>query len=255
MRNVRAAIDLHQQGDVRIVKATSCDRMFRNVEEVHQENRSCSRIDLRQEQLLLRGLDWQRVRKGWVMNRPRGVQMADPIAAWHAEHRYFGRLLALLHKEVDVFHLGGQPNYELMLDIVSYLREYTDQVHHPREDIAYAHLARHRPDLGLVLERLKQEHRVIARAGDTLRSLLQAIVGGAVLPRAELETAAATYLVYYGNHIAKEEEDVLSRAALSLTSDEWEDMRSAVPSINDPMGHRGDGQRYRELRRQIAMEA
>lgn len=181
--------------------------------------------------------------------------MADPIAAWHAEHQYFSRLLALLHKQVDVFHSGERPNYELMLDIVSYLREYTDRVHHPREDIAYAHLAKHRPDLSLVLERLRQEHRVIAHAGDTLRQLLQAIIGGAILSRAEVEMAAATYLVYYGNHIAKEEEEILSRAAQSLTSEEWEDMRRAVPPVNDPMGHRGEERHYRELRRQIALEA
>ena len=62
--------------------------------------------------------------------------MADPIAAWHAEHGYFRRLLALLHKQIDVFRPGEHPNYELMLDIVSYLRDFTDQVHHPREDAA-----------------------------------------------------------------------------------------------------------------------
>ena len=45
--------------------------------------------------------------------------MADPIDAWHMEQRYFRRLLALPHKQVDVFHKGEQPNYELMLDIVS----------------------------------------------------------------------------------------------------------------------------------------
>ena len=73
--------------------------------------------------------------------------MADPIDAWHMEHRYFRRLLALLHKQVDVFHTGEQPNYELMLDIVSYLRDYTDQVHHPREDVAFKRVAKHRPDL------------------------------------------------------------------------------------------------------------
>lgn len=179
--------------------------------------------------------------------------MADPIAAWHAEHRYFARLLELLHKQVDVFHSGGKPNYELMLDIVSYLRDYTDHVHHPREDIAYTQLAKHRPDLSLVLERLKQEHRVIARAGDDLRRLLQSILGGAVLARTALEAAAATYLVYYGNHIAKEEEEFISSAAQSLTPEEWEAMRLAVPPMADPLGNRGDDQRYRELRRQIAL--
>lgn len=181
--------------------------------------------------------------------------MADPIAAWHAEHQYFGRLLALLHKQIDVFHTGERPNYELMLDIVAYLRDYTDHVHHPREDVAFTHLAKHRPDLSLVLERLKQEHRVIAQAGETLRQRLQAIIDGAIFPRAEVEMAAATYLVYYGHHIAKEEEDILSRAAQLLTKEDWEDVRRAVPAMNDPLAHSGAEQRYRELRRQMAMEA
>ena len=180
--------------------------------------------------------------------------MANPIAAWHAEHRYFGRLLVLLHKQVDVFHTGEQPNYGLMLDIVSYLRDYTDQVHHPREDVAFMHLAKHRPDLSLVLERLKQEHRVIAHAGETLRQLLQAIIDGTMVPRAEVEMAAATYLVYYGNHIAKEEEDILDRAAQALTNEDWEDVRRAVPAANDPLSRGGMGERYRELRKQIALE-
>ena len=93
----------------------------------------------------------------------------DPVIAWHTEHVYFNQLLRLLQKQVDVFHRGGQPNYELMLDIVSYLREYSDRFHHPREDVAFARLAKHCPDLELPLARLGQEHRVIAQAGESLR--------------------------------------------------------------------------------------
>lgn len=181
--------------------------------------------------------------------------MANPIAFWHDEHSYFRRLLGLLRSQVDVFNTGEQPNYELMLDIVSYLREYTDQVHHPREDVAYTRLARRRPDLSLLLERLKQEHRVIAHAGDTLRQLLQAIIGGTFVARAKVEMAAVTYLVFYGNHIAKEEEDVLSRAAQSLADEDWEQVRRAVPARNDPLTHDKTDAHYRELRKQIALEA
>jgi hypothetical protein len=57
-----------------------------------------------------------------------------------------------------------------------------------------------------------QEHRVIAHAGEALQRQIEAILGGAIVPRAEVEMAAATFLVYYGNHIAREEEDVLTRA-------------------------------------------
>jgi len=181
--------------------------------------------------------------------------MADLIAAWHTEHVYFNRLLHLLQKQVDMFHTGALPNYELMLDIISYLRDYSDQFHHPREDVAFSRLAKRCPDMELVLDRLGQEHRVIAHAGQKLLEYLRAILGGAIVSRAEVEVAAATYLVYYGNHIAKEEEDVLARAAKELTPADWEAVRSAVPPGRDPLFGGATEERYRELRRQIALEA
>jgi hemerythrin-like domain-containing protein len=183
------------------------------------------------------------------------AEMTDPIAAWHAEHVYFKQLLDLLHRQVDAFHTGKRPNYELMLDIITYLKDYSDQFHHPLEDVAFARLAKRFPDMELVLARLCQEHRVIAHAGETLLNLLNEILSGAVLQRAETEVAAATYLVYYGNHIAKEEEEILSRAAQALTAEDWEAVRGAVPAGGDPLfGDRPEA-RYQELRRQIAREA
>lgn len=181
--------------------------------------------------------------------------MINPIAAWHTEHVYFNQLLNLLHRQVDVFHTGERPNYELMMDIVSYLRDYSDRVHHPREDVAFGILAKRCPDIGQDLARLSQEHRVIAQAGETLLKALQSILGGAIVPRTDIEVAAATYLVYYGNHIAKEEEDVLARAAKELTREDWEKVRTAVVPMRDPLFDGESEARFRELRRQIALQS
>lgn len=183
------------------------------------------------------------------------MQLVDYLKAWHREHEYFRRLLALLQKQLDVFHGGERPNYELMLDIVSYLREYSDRVHHPLEDVAFDRLAKRAPELALPLARLKQEHRVIAHAGEALVDHLNAILGGAVVPRAEVEMAIATYLVYYGNHIAKEEEDVLARAASLLGPEDWAAVKDAVPHVPDPLFGDKPEERFRSLRRQIALEA
>ena len=181
--------------------------------------------------------------------------MENPIAVWHEEHVYFGQLLRLLRRELDAFHSGARPNYELMLDVISYLREYSDRFHHPREDVAFERLAKHRPEMALPLARLRQEHRVIAAAGEALLGHLNAILSGAMVSRPEVEVAAATYLVYYGNHIAKEEEDILSLAAKVLTAEDWAKVGAAVQPVADPLfGERPD-ERYRELRRQIALEA
>jgi len=183
------------------------------------------------------------------------MQMSGPLAVWHTEHVYFRRLLELLQNELDTFHRGERPNYELMLDIVAYLRDYSDQFHHPREDVAFARLVQRCPDLKLGLARLTQEHHVIARAGETLRQHIEAILGGAIIERAEVEVALATYLVYYGNHIAKEDELVLDRAAAALTPEDWQAVKAAVVPKADPLFGDQPEARYKALRRQIAAEA
>jgi hemerythrin-like domain-containing protein len=181
--------------------------------------------------------------------------MNGPVALWHTEHVYFRRLLELLQAELDAFHRGERPNYEMMLDIVAYLREYSDAFHHPREDVAFQRLAQRCPDLRLELARLSQEHGVIARAGEALRQQLEAILGGAFVPRAEVEVAAATYLVYYGNHLAKEDELVLERASRLLTDEDWQAVREAALSAPDPLFGETPAQRYQALRRHIGTRA
>lgn len=181
--------------------------------------------------------------------------MTDPTRAWHDEHMYFNRMLALLAKEVDVLATGETPNYGLMLDIISYLREYSDAVHHPREDEVFRRLARLRPDRELPVARLRQEHRVIAAAGETLRTLLEEAVADAMVSRAEIEIAAATYLVYYGNHIQTEEEDILPLAAKLLSEADWAAAKAMAPSAHDPVFGANPSQRFSDLRRRIAAEA
>jgi len=181
--------------------------------------------------------------------------MSSPVALWHAEHANFSRLLSLLENQLAVFHEGGKPNYELMIDIVSYLRHYPDRFHHAREDVAFARLVAREPELQGKIGRLLQEHRVIANAGDELLTLLNQVVDEAIVSRAEVETAAATYLVYYRHHVATEEADVLPRAVELLTPEDWAAVAAAIPAGRDPLFGDDSDERYRELRRLILIEA
>ena len=170
---------------------------------------------------------------------------AWPGAGWHGEHRYFERLLDLLEKELDVFHAAGQPNYERMLDIIYYLQHFTDELHHPREDLAFALLASRDPALELPVARLRQEHRVIAHIGEQLHQCLEQVALGSYAERAEIEALAATYLVYYRNHIAREELEILPAAARLLTPEDWLAVQGGAPA---PAAVEA---RYTQLRRQI----
>lgn len=169
------------------------------------------------------------------------------LAAWREEHVYFGRLLELLESEVRVFADGGRPNYALMLEVIEYLREYPDRYHHPREDAAFAILEHRLPQLGPQLAHLRQQHRVIARAGKTLAGYLEDALDGALVSASEVEAAAATYVLYYRHHIATEESEVLWRAATLLTPAEWRAVADSAAPIFDPLFGASPRERYHEL--------
>ena len=154
--------------------------------------------------------------------------MSDSIALWHAEHKHFARLLDLLEQQVVAFHADDGPNYQLILDVVSYLRYFPDRYHHSREDVAFARLAKREPELKPLIDRLLQEHRVIAASGTELLRYLEQWVDDVVVERAKVEAAAATYLVYYRRHLALEDRDIVPRAEQLLTAEDWK-ARSRQP--------------------------
>jgi hemerythrin-like domain-containing protein len=181
--------------------------------------------------------------------------MANPITAWQEDHANFTRLLDMLERQVSAFNKGEHPNYDLMADIVQYLRAFSDRVHHPREDVAFTRLVAKEPDIELVVNRLLQEHRVILAAGSALEEEIDRAVGDVMASREALEAAAAQYLVYYRNHLRTEETRILPRAAKLLTPEDWAAVVRAVPPTPDPLFGATVETRFRELRRQIDREA
>ena len=177
------------------------------------------------------------------------------VAAWRADHAAFSRLLDLLDREVIAFHMGTDPNYPLMFDILHYLHDYGDRSHHPREDVAFARLAQREPALQLQVARRLQEHRVIAAASDRLLTLLNGVMNGELTARADVERTAATYLVYYRYHLRAEEELVIPQAAALLTREDWSDVAAAGMTAVDPLAGEGTGRRYSELRRALAHQS
>ena len=181
--------------------------------------------------------------------------MANQIAIWKAEHVNFLRLLNLLDAEIRVFHEGGRPNYDLMLDIVYYLIHYPDRFHHPKEDVAMEKLLHKAPNCQSLASELTREHKVIADSGTALLEQLQGVVGGALMPRAAVEGPAATYAAYYRRHMAREEAELFPRVDQSLKTKDWTAVEKAVPTGRDPLFGDRTEERYAVLRRQIAAAA
>ena len=173
--------------------------------------------------------------------------MAELIAAWHVEHLNFARLLDVLEGEVALFREAGDPDFGCMRDVVAYLCEYPDRFHHPRENAAFARLVVRDPGLRLPINRLLQEHRAIAVAGEELLERLNESIGGESADRAGVEAAAAIYLAYYRHHLGHEEREILPRAAQLLTPQDWAMVAAAIAPGADPLFAGLPDPRYRSL--------
>lgn len=181
--------------------------------------------------------------------------MSRPTDAWRAEHESFARLLDLFGRELDRFHAGENPDYELMIDVLTYLRHFPERSHHPREDVAFARLVQHDRSLEPVVSRFLQEHRVIGEALREAQSLLAAVAGDEFVARERVEAACATLLVYYRHHLAGENSLILPVAARLLTRADWEAVGRAVAADTDPLFGGEVDTRYRELRERIEAAA
>jgi hemerythrin-like domain-containing protein len=183
--------------------------------------------------------------------------MSGQIAAWHAEHLNFARLLRLFEGQVTLFAEGETPDYGLMQDIVYYLRHFPDVHHHRYEDVAFAYLRQRDPNLRSLVSRLTQEHRVIGACGEKLLALLGRVVDGAVIARVEVEALAATFLTYYRAHLDAEESVMLPRAVALLGADDWVAIAAKVQanSRDDPLFGTEAEERFRALRLAIESEA
>src|ERR1700692_1747366 len=102
--------------------------------------------------------------------------MSDSIALWRAEHANFATLLDLLERQLDLFHAGEKPDYELMLDIMFYMTRYPDVSHHPKEDLAFARIKEREVSARVIVDELTEQHARLKEFGGALVRALDDIV-------------------------------------------------------------------------------
>jgi hemerythrin-like domain-containing protein len=181
--------------------------------------------------------------------------MSDSIALWRAEHANFATLLDLLERQLDLFHKGEKPDYELMLDIMFYMTHYPDVLHHPKEDLACARIKERDVNARPIVDELTEQHARLKDFGDALVRALDDIVNGSITAREHVEVPGRAYVADFRNHMLHEETAILPLAAKLLRDRDWTAIDAAIRHIDDPLFGKNGEERYAALRRQIAREA
>jgi len=180
--------------------------------------------------------------------------MKSTLINWHAEHVNFGRLLDCLEAQLVLFHDGGTPHYELMLDIMFYMTHYPDVLHHPKEDLAFALIKEREPQAAPVVDALDEQHEELRRLGCELVVRLSDVFNGAVTTRMDIAELAHDYVETFREHIAFEERKMLPMAARLLDADDWASIDAAVRHFDDPLFGHNPEPRYAAIERHLRQQ-
>lgn len=162
-----------------------------------------------------------------------------------ADHARFLRLLALLDHQLDVLEAGGMPDYRMAYQLIDYLGEQPDLLHHPREDLLYQRVAYAHGDLSALVARLGAEHGALRRLSHDFKTLLYR---AGWLEETEVLATGKRYAGLLRAHIACEETELYPVADAVLEDEDWLRLAALAPVGRDPLAERRAAVRFDALR-------
>ena len=157
------------------------------------------------------------------------------MSGLRGDHRNMVMLLDLLEVEINSLATSGEPDYDLVRDIMLYVTEYPDVVHHPKEDIVYRHLKSLRTEIHTDLERVETDHQNLEQLGRKLRNGIEAISIGANFDRDELIEKLYQYMDQHREHMYWEEVNLFSLADELQHYGDWSEVVLKNNEISDPL--------------------
>jgi hemerythrin-like domain-containing protein len=176
----------------------------------------------------------------------------DILEELRVEHRRLGKILKLLSHQLELLQNDGSPDYILLQDILDYIENYPEFIHHPREDAVFKAFFDCHDELQQTIDNLLLEHTEMKRMTKELREEIDGIARNAlVIPKKALEQQLLKYLERQMQHINTEETKVFPVLRQKLTTDDLQRIVENLPSKEDPLFGEGVEQRYNTLYQHI----
>jgi hemerythrin-like domain-containing protein len=112
------------------------------------------------------------------------------------EHRNIEKLLAILERELEVFHRGDRPDYEVIGAVISYFEVYPEVYHHPQEDLVFAKLRTRDPVAAAKVGDLAREHHKGAERLRRVAHAVENVLADREVLRQNVDTIVRDFIVH-----------------------------------------------------------
>jgi hemerythrin-like domain-containing protein len=127
------------------------------------------------------------------------------IEVLRREHCNIEKLLRILERELSVFDRGDRPDYEVVLAVINYFKDYPDSCHHPKEDIIVEKLKARDPVRAATVGDLETEHREGAKRLRQVALAVERVLSDQDLLRQTVDDIIRDFISHERQHMAMEE--------------------------------------------------
>ncbi|MFM2480394.1 hemerythrin domain-containing protein [Celerinatantimonas sp. YJH-8] len=169
------------------------------------------------------------------------------------DHTNIAMLLKVLEHKLDLIRGEQAVKYKLIADIISYLRDYSDQYHHPKEDVIYDYFCKYRATDSQISERLKDEHIKLRELTLELGEVVELILLDAVIPLDQFSQKLERFISAQWDHLNYEEDEIIPLLKASLTEDDWRSIEQDWQHnhVDDPLFGSHTDKQYQALAERI----
>ncbi|PID50162.1 MAG: hypothetical protein CR991_02785 [Proteobacteria bacterium] len=171
----------------------------------------------------------------------------------HQDHVNLARLLNLLKQQLAILESGEEADLFLIIDIADYIRRYSDQVHHPREDQVYRVFSQCNPEATAMVAQLLEEHEILPGITQTFHDMLSSVINAeTIVSRQELQDKISHFIDIQTAHMDREENTVFPLIHKTLQASDWQQLSDLTQDMEDPLFGRRVLDRYQNLYEQLA---
>src|SRR6516164_11173553 len=160
--------------------------------------------------------------------------MTYVIEVLRQENRNIEKSLRVLEQELSVFDRGDRPNYEVVVGIIDYFKDYPDSCHHPKEDMIFDKLKSRNPAAAAKIGDLRIEHVEEASRLRRAAQAVERVLADQDLLRETVDEIIRDFIEHERQHMKMEEQIFFPTALKALRSKDWADIALKLADRRDP---------------------
>lgn len=180
--------------------------------------------------------------------------MSLTLAIIQREHRALAAVLYTFDHVLAEVRAGKiAPDFAMFDLVLSYVQDFPDRFHHPKEDeVLFPLILKRAPAVKEEIAELQAQHREGLRLTSDLKWKLDAWKSDPDKGFAAFDVAAQNFIEGQRKHLTKEERTVLPAARETLTAADWATADAAFADNDDPIFGSNPKKLYDQLLSKIA---